>query len=361
MAGLPQNLAPVEGPLAHAHAGGAMPLHRNAPFAIGCGVDVSRCAGNTVVWQVRQTAEAYDDYGAFLRRVALLRRREFACAATGRAGLTYEEAVLSEEAAARDGRVLLAPTFSPALSVIQFSTLSLEALLDSLVQCCAALASPGQPAPSREALRLLVSQRAALRPLARGGDSVFLLHQHAAAAAGLTGPLPPGMVLCEEIEEAQPPPPVAGGLSSLLVKKQRRMPPPGCDAWLRMACAGEVAGPALSRESGPEALRAALGPPPTLAAELASLRPGTVKSALFHALRGAEAEGLGCAQLVAATAAERDWTKVGNPKNSILSTLMYDPSFVRLEEGRYALACTGAVLRSRRHISVALTPGGHAQ
>jgi hypothetical protein len=53
-------------------------------------------SGSDEVYLVRLTGEVCVDYDAYLAKLELYRSRQWSCALTGRAGLTYEEAVRTE-------------------------------------------------------------------------------------------------------------------------------------------------------------------------------------------------------------------------------------------------------------------------
>ncbi|KAJ2645587.1 hypothetical protein GGH99_008222, partial [Coemansia sp. RSA 1285] len=49
-------------------------------------------------WEIRYTGEVFSDYDKYLDRVTLYRKRAWTCKDSGQAGLTYEQAQLSERA-----------------------------------------------------------------------------------------------------------------------------------------------------------------------------------------------------------------------------------------------------------------------
>ena len=58
-------------------------------------------SGSDEVYLVRLTGEVCVDYDAYLAKLELYRSRQWSCALTGRAGLTYEEALRTEQRTAK--------------------------------------------------------------------------------------------------------------------------------------------------------------------------------------------------------------------------------------------------------------------
>ncbi|CAN7068970.1 unnamed protein product [Brassica rapa subsp. trilocularis] len=85
-----------------------------------------------LVYQVRLTKEIFRDYQMYLKRINLYRQRVWTCKSTGKTSLTYEEAVDSEKLASKKVQTLPRELVAPALRIIQFSTLSLKDLADTI-------------------------------------------------------------------------------------------------------------------------------------------------------------------------------------------------------------------------------------
>jgi hypothetical protein len=186
-------------------------------------------------------------------------------------------------------------------------------------------------------LRLLISQSASFFSATNTVlevISLWVVHPHLAAAHGIPTELPPGVTLIDDGPHTSLPlvsqsfddgargstPP--GGGAAPAQQKPRKLPPRGCDAWLRMAAAGQIAGVHFPlRGPSPQELAAAMGPPRTLQEESELVKPGTVKAALFSVLVRAGTAGMSIADMIAATQAAqlRDWSSVANPRNSVVN------------------------------------------
>ncbi|KAI4343507.1 hypothetical protein L6164_010847 [Bauhinia variegata] len=85
-----------------------------------------------LVYQVRFTKEIFRDYHNYLNRMNLYRQRVWMCKVTGKTGLTYEEALLSEKRATEKVQQFPKELIPPALRIIQYSMLSLKDLADAV-------------------------------------------------------------------------------------------------------------------------------------------------------------------------------------------------------------------------------------
>ncbi|CAF2119013.1 unnamed protein product [Brassica napus] len=85
-----------------------------------------------LVYQVRLTKEIFRDYQLYLKRINLYRQRVWTCKSTGKTSLTYEEALESEKLSSKKVQTLPGELVAPALRIIQFSTLSLKDLADTI-------------------------------------------------------------------------------------------------------------------------------------------------------------------------------------------------------------------------------------
>ena len=213
-------------------------------------------------------------------------------------------------------------------------------------------------------LRLLITQSASCRCATNTVlelISLWVVHPHLAASHGISTALPPGVTFIDDgphtslvvphlsqvfddgARGSTPP----GGGAAPAQQRPRKLPTRGCDAWLRMAAAGQIAGvrfPPSGVTPSPQALAAAMGPPRTLQEESELVKPGTVKAALFSVLVRAGTAGMTIADMIAATQAAklRDWSSVANPRNSVVNCCLHDPTFVRVREHTYALRCLAA-------------------
>ncbi|KAF8081690.1 hypothetical protein N665_0870s0012 [Sinapis alba] len=85
-----------------------------------------------LVYQVRLTNEIFRDYQLYLKRINLYRQRVWTCKSTGKTSLTYEEALESEKLASKKVQTLPGELVALALRIIQFSTLPLKDLADTI-------------------------------------------------------------------------------------------------------------------------------------------------------------------------------------------------------------------------------------
>ncbi|KAH0887956.1 hypothetical protein HID58_050385 [Brassica napus] len=85
-----------------------------------------------LVYQVRLTKEIFRDYQLYLTRINLYRQRVWTCKSTGKTSLTYGEALESEKLTSKKVQTLPGELLAPALRIIQFSTLSLKDLADTV-------------------------------------------------------------------------------------------------------------------------------------------------------------------------------------------------------------------------------------
>ncbi|XP_059433275.1 uncharacterized protein LOC132166474 isoform X3 [Corylus avellana] len=109
-----------------------MPLLKRKPFSLA--EPPKDLEPHELVYQVRFTKEIFRDYLEYLNRINLYRRRVWACKVTGKASLTYEEALVSEKRAAEKVQQFPKELMAPALHVIQYSMLSLKDLADTIAE-----------------------------------------------------------------------------------------------------------------------------------------------------------------------------------------------------------------------------------
>ncbi|KAF5727635.1 hypothetical protein HS088_TW22G01331 [Tripterygium wilfordii] len=109
-----------------------MPLFKRKPFEL---LELpSDLEPDELVYQIRFTKEIFRDYPAYLNRINLYRQRLWSCKFTGKANLTYEEALVSEKCATEKVQELPKELVAPALRIIQFSMLSLKDLADTIAK-----------------------------------------------------------------------------------------------------------------------------------------------------------------------------------------------------------------------------------
>ncbi|KAJ3173599.1 hypothetical protein HDU88_002686 [Geranomyces variabilis] len=85
------------------------------------------------VWQVRSTGEIFTNYDDYIARYSFLRKRQFSCAKTGKTGLTYEEALASEQQAIKRVEETFPEVWRlPAMKLIHYSMEKLNSLTESL-------------------------------------------------------------------------------------------------------------------------------------------------------------------------------------------------------------------------------------
>eukprot|EP00897_Mesotaenium_endlicherianum_P005892 jgi/Mesen1/5330/ME000266S04517 len=84
------------------------------------------------VFCIRYTEEVFRDYERYIQKVSMYRQRLWTCKATGKAGLTFEEALLSELEATKKVQKFPEEYIGPVLRMIQFSRIRLDELVDSI-------------------------------------------------------------------------------------------------------------------------------------------------------------------------------------------------------------------------------------
>uniref|UniRef100_A0A5B7BGS0 DDT domain-containing protein n=1 Tax=Davidia involucrata TaxID=16924 RepID=A0A5B7BGS0_DAVIN len=107
-----------------------MPLYRRKPFPL-----LERpedLKPQELVFQIRFTKEIFRDYGEYLNRINLYRRRIWTCKVTGKTNLTYEEALVSEKRATEKVQQFPKELVVPVLRDVQFSLLTLKDLVNSV-------------------------------------------------------------------------------------------------------------------------------------------------------------------------------------------------------------------------------------
>ncbi|XP_058731136.1 uncharacterized protein LOC131602927 [Vicia villosa] len=109
-----------------------MPLLRKKPFALT--EPPQDLKPEEHVYQVRFTKEIFRNYSDYLSRLNLYRQRVWACKVTGKTGLTYEEALVSEQRATEKFLQFPKEFMTPALKIIQYSMVPLKELADSIYE-----------------------------------------------------------------------------------------------------------------------------------------------------------------------------------------------------------------------------------
>ncbi|KND02885.1 uncharacterized protein SPPG_01966 [Spizellomyces punctatus DAOM BR117] len=109
-----------------------MPLHKRKPVEILPLPTLPEGDGEEV-WQVRTTGEIFQNYEDYVARYNFLRKKQFACAKTGRSNLTYEDALISEQEATRRVEENFPEVWRrPAMEIIHYSMEKLNSLVDHL-------------------------------------------------------------------------------------------------------------------------------------------------------------------------------------------------------------------------------------
>ncbi|KAJ7957110.1 DDT domain-containing protein [Quillaja saponaria] len=109
-----------------------MPLLKRKPFSLSePPKDLEPCE---LVYQVRFTKEVFRDYHAYLNHINLYRQRIWTCKVTGKTGLTYEEALVSEKRGTEKIQQFPKELMAPALRIIQYSMLPLRDLADAIAE-----------------------------------------------------------------------------------------------------------------------------------------------------------------------------------------------------------------------------------
>ncbi|XP_010245411.1 PREDICTED: DDT domain-containing protein DDB_G0282237 [Nelumbo nucifera] len=107
-----------------------MPLFKRKAFPL---VEPPRdLEPHEIIFQVRFTKEIFRDYQEYLKRINLYRRRVWTCKVTGKQNLTYEEALVSECRATEKVQQFPNELMAPVLRMIQFSTLRLKELINTI-------------------------------------------------------------------------------------------------------------------------------------------------------------------------------------------------------------------------------------
>ncbi|KAG5031823.1 hypothetical protein AAZX31_06G152600 [Glycine max] len=109
-----------------------MPLLKRKPFVLPEPPDDLEPHEN--VYQIRFTKEIFQDYNDYLNRLNQYRQRVWTCKITGKSGLTYEEALVSEKHAAEKVQQIPEELVAPALRIIHYSMLPLKDLADSIAE-----------------------------------------------------------------------------------------------------------------------------------------------------------------------------------------------------------------------------------
>ncbi|KAL3684941.1 hypothetical protein R1sor_002963 [Riccia sorocarpa] len=107
-----------------------MPLLKRKPYTLNSPPRDLR--PDELVFQVRFTKEIFRDYEEYLRHVTLYRKRLWTCKVTGKQNLTYEEALISEQIASEKVQQFPKEFMSPVLSMVQFSPLRTDELVDRI-------------------------------------------------------------------------------------------------------------------------------------------------------------------------------------------------------------------------------------
>ncbi|CAI0430908.1 unnamed protein product [Linum tenue] len=107
-----------------------MPLLKKTPFPL---VEPPEdLEPKDLVYQVRYTKEIFHDYQEYVNRINLYRQRIWTCKISGKANLTYEEALVSERLATEKVQGIPKELVELALHIIQFSMLPLKDLADTI-------------------------------------------------------------------------------------------------------------------------------------------------------------------------------------------------------------------------------------
>ncbi|KAK9162101.1 hypothetical protein Syun_003003 [Stephania yunnanensis] len=107
-----------------------MPLYKRKPFHLL--EPPQDLEPEETVYQVRFTKEIFRDYKEYLNRINLYRHRVWTCKFTGKTNLTYEEALVSEQRATEKIQQFPEELVAPVLHMIQFSTLRLMDLVNTI-------------------------------------------------------------------------------------------------------------------------------------------------------------------------------------------------------------------------------------
>jgi hypothetical protein len=144
----------------------------------------------TRVWRIACTGEEFRHYEEFLQRMEQYMQRQWHCAVTGRKGLTYAEALLSEAAARRKVDEFPATHRDDVLSVVHMQRASVSDLCAQLRQRYLDLYLPGEIVTVRLAKRAAVLKARILEriPLeARAAAAAVKAYNDANAKASSTG------------------------------------------------------------------------------------------------------------------------------------------------------------------------------
>ncbi|XP_027341484.1 DDT domain-containing protein DDB_G0282237-like [Abrus precatorius] len=109
-----------------------MPILSRKPFALAEPPEDLKLEEH--VYQIRFTKEIFREYHDYLKRLNLYRQRIWMCKVTRKNGLTYEEALVSEQRANEKVQQFPKELMTSALRIIQYSMLPLKDLADSIAE-----------------------------------------------------------------------------------------------------------------------------------------------------------------------------------------------------------------------------------
>lgn len=100
----------------------------------------------TEVWEIKQTGEIFVDYEGYLARMEFYKQRRFICQITGHSGLSFFEALKSEQAGAQEVEEAFPEALKgPILRRVQFQTISrIDSLVDLIYEEFRADYYPGE-------------------------------------------------------------------------------------------------------------------------------------------------------------------------------------------------------------------------
>ncbi|XP_011628822.1 DDT domain-containing protein DDB_G0282237 isoform X1 [Amborella trichopoda] len=107
-----------------------MPLYKRTPFPLRS--PPLGLMPNDSIFIIRFTNEIFMNYDAYLKRINLYRQRVWTCKITGKSGLTYEEALVSEQHASNEAQKFPEELVIPVLHMVQFSTLKQNDLVSTI-------------------------------------------------------------------------------------------------------------------------------------------------------------------------------------------------------------------------------------
>ncbi|GFR43333.1 hypothetical protein Agub_g4403, partial [Astrephomene gubernaculifera] len=331
-----------------------MPLLGRKPYVPPAPSVPEEIPDSESVFVIRLTGEVFTDYDAYLEQLAHYRTAKWTCAVTGRGGLTYEQALLSEQEANKVLQQFPAELECPFVQLVHHNTLRLEELVTHLADVSKSFkfSAPG----SAEATTGKHGKQA---PLAKPVIKMWL-HEAATwtgrywsvkaalcAKYGMGGEIPEEVAHDDDEPEGQ----VVGGRrgrgrAASPVEGRRQAAAAAAARWRDAAGADSLTGsqddspPGGGKAGGPVRSRKKKAPAKSLEEEEERAKPGTTKHAALLVLKAhCPFEGLTVEQVINLSVEQgikTDWPPGG--KRNLYHVMHTDPAFLRVSRNTYVLS-----------------------